>query len=905
MDVRGYPRPLRGVNLRRPGLDRAPARPDSVRVEPQPPAPQRSGAAVAAPALVVALGRAGGLPVDALGPKAHGLVRLLGAGLPVPDGVVVTTAAWRLVERALGLDAALAGLDPSALGPAAAALAARVRAAEVPPQVRGALEEAVAALGPGPLAVRSSALDEDLDDASAAGLFTTVLDVRGPAAVEDALRACWASLLAAPAVAYRRDRGRPACGGAMAVVVQRQVAPRAAGVLFTRPDGGALVEAVDGPGRLLVDGLRDPARYELPADLAPIRAAARPPLLGEPQLAALQDVVRRVEPLFGPGRGVDVEWAIDAADRLHVLQARPVTREVAPGGAGRIRWTAANTQEALLDPVTPLTWSVLAPLVEEGRRGLFRLAGLPEVEGPGYMRLFQGRPYFNPDYFRAFLRLIPGLPETIFDALIFGESAGPIDLRLPRLGRRAARLLLLLLLARLLAQERFELFLRVLAVRLRWLDPGDASRLDDAALVDARRRATSLAEGALRRHVIGTAISGAAYLLLELFLERTGARAAVGQGKLVAHLVAGAPGSALAVASGRLERLAARAAARPGLLKALSGPSPPRTLDALAALGRDGRRLSRELLGFLARFGHRCEKEAELLEPRWADDPSVLLGVLAGAVRAEGAGPVAPPLAEREARLASRARSLAARVSAHLASSSLLERLLPAQRLAFRALLREARRYAPWRENLKDGGLRALHLVRRLFIEMGARLHARGRLDRPDDIFFLEVDEAEAALLGRLQDDLRPRVAGRRAERAASLAAEPPRHVIEVPGRPPRPVHLTADTDVRLIEGVGVSGGKVTARARVLAGLEDAARLGAGEVVVARVVNAGWTPLFHLAGAVVAEVGGVLSHAAIVAREYGIPAVFGAAGATRIPDGALVTVDGDLGIVTLESTGPA
>ena len=102
-----------------------------------------------------------------------------------------------------------------------------------------------------------------------------------------------------------------------------------------------------------------------------------------------------------------------------------------------------------------------------------------------------------------------------------------------------------------------------------------------------------------------------------------------------------------------------------------------------------------------------------------------------------------------------------------------------------------------------------------------------------------------------------------------------------------------------LLEGVGASAGKVTGTARVLRSPDDAARLGPGEIIVARVVNAGWTPLFHLAGGVVAEVGGALSHAAIVAREYGLPAVFGAAGATRIPDGATLCVDGDLGIVTV------
>lgn len=840
--------------------------------------------------------------LDQVGGKALGLGRLLRAGLPVPDGVVVTAEAWSEAVQALGLEPP-AQADRAATLAAARALAARLQAAPLPSRLAAELSAALADLGAGPLAVRSSAQDEDQRDASAAGVFTTLLDVRGRAALEDAVRACWASAFSDAAVTYRLDRSRPL--QPMAVVIQRQVASRAAGVAFTAPGEQGrrtLVEAVAGRGEELVAGRVDPTRYELPlADEVGSLQGEVPPPLDRDGLLGLEALCRRIDAaLLGPDEagGVDIEWAQDAHRVLHVLQARPVTRAARAGGAARVRWTAANTQEALLDPVTPLTWSLLAPLVEAGRADLFRAAGLAEVPGPGYMRLFHGRPYFNPDYFRAFLRQIPGAPEGIFDALIFGEKAGPIEIVLPRFSRTTVRLLLMLLAARLLARERFELFLRLTAWRLRRLDATPLDRLDDRALVERWRAATGLTEAALRRHVLGTAISGAAYLLLEMLLARTGA-SAIGGGKLVAHLTAGAPGSALGDASARLFRLAAQAAGKPTLRRALTDPAPPRDLAALDALGPEGRWLAIELRRLLERAGHRCEKEAELLEPRWRDDPAVLLAVLAGQVRAATDHAAGPDLAERESRLGRRARALAGRVGRHLAKGSRLERLLPVRRLAFRALLREARRYAPYRENLKDAGLRALHRVRAAFLEAGARLVARGRLDRPDDVFFLEVAEVENTLLFANHDDLRPRVAARRAEREADLLRPPPRVVVEVPGFPPRPL-ASQEAGAGLVEGVGVSGGRAAGRARILRGPEEAARLAPGDIIVARVVNAGWTPLFHLAGGVVAEVGGVLSHAAIVAREYGLPAVFGAAGATRLEDGARIVVDGDLGIVTVE-----
>src|SRR5262249_14405674 len=143
-----------------------------------------------------------------------------------------------------------------------------------------------------------------------------------------------------------------------------------------------------------------------------------------------------------------------------------------------VQWTAANTQEALEDPVTPLTWSLFAPLIEQGRSQMFRLAGLHDVEGPGYMRLFHGRPYFNVDWFRSVLRQVPGWPENVFDALIFGEGQVSIAFRPAEFDHRTLRWIGLLLAARFAARERFELYRKVFEVRLARLDatrPGESS----------------------------------------------------------------------------------------------------------------------------------------------------------------------------------------------------------------------------------------------------------------------------------------------------------------------------------------------------------------------------------------------------------------------------------------------
>ncbi len=776
-----------------------------------------------------------------IGSKALNLGRLSAVGLPVPDGFVLSAAAF---EQLCGQGTL-------------AQRRARVQEAELPRELWEAVQAAARNL-PGPYVVRSAGLDEDAAGASAAGIYRSLIGI-SPEELEPAIRACWASALSPAAEAYRAQRGGSA-PPRMAVLIQTLIAPLAAGVLFSEGAAGDRfwVEAVGGHGEPLVSGEADPVRYRFRWSgeaLSELRVSGSPPgLLPQATLQELAELTRRAEQALGSEGGLDLEWAQDA-ERVWLVQARPITAALPEElfEAERVCWTAANTQEALLDPVTPLTWSLLAPLVESGRRDLFRFAGLDEIGGASYLRLFAGRPYFNPGYFREFLRQIPGVPEDVFDALIFGAAPGAIRFRLEVFDATTLRLIALFLLARVAARERFELYARVFRLRLAFLDSRPLESLYDSELLKLRHNATDLCEGALRRHVLGTAIAGGAYLLLELFLSRWAGERGSAPGA-ASRLTAGAEGNALASASAELEDLA-----------------------RARASGVESQDVAAALAGFLRRYGHRCEKEAELAEPRWSDAPRVVEEILEGYVAAARQGELTD-LRRRERELSERAQALAEEIRAELAASSRLERVLPLKRAAFAWILREARRYAPYRENLKDHGLRALWLLRRVFLELGRRLAARGLLESPEDVFYVELDVAESALSeGR---DLRAQALRARAERARATETPAPSHVIEAPGRAPRWVHA-APHEQGLIEGVG-------AHAVVLV----------DRLLVARVINAAWTPLFHLAGGIVAEVGGVLSHGAIVAREYGIPAVFGAPGAAGIEDGAWIEVDGDLGLVT-------
>lgn len=217
------------------------------------------------------------------------------------------------------------------------------------------------------------------------------------------------------------------------------------------------------------------------------------------------------------------------------------------------------------------------------------------------------------------------------------------------------------------------------------------------------------------------------------------------------------------------------------------------------------------------------------------------------------------------------------------------------QRPLLRWVARMVTEFMPLREAPKHYTMHLFLRMRRAWLEVGRRLAARGRLALPEDVMFLEISEARSALLDGVATDLCARVDERRREWMAFQKQAAP-HFVRSDGVPVD-ASREAATDGSLF-GVGVWGGTATGPARILH-QPDPSRLRDGDVLVVEFADPGWTPLFPRASAVVMEVGGVMCHAAVVARELGIPAVFGVAGATALPDGGRVTVDGDRGIVTV------
>jgi len=844
------------------------------------------------PEEVVNLGEPSSLDPALAGGKASRLGLLAREGFPVPPGVIVTAPAFARYLR----------LNRIHAGGSSAEVAAAVRAGRLTISLEASLEGLATRLGHGPLAVRSSAIAEDGSGRSMAGMLETYLGTSATA-VAQRLRDCWASLYAKRVSAYL---GPGASSGGMAVLVQRQIPARWSGVLFTvdpaTGDGDVMVvEWVEGLGEALVGGQVTPDRLVLPRR-APEVARALPGAL-RAALEALHAVALRAEQLFGAP--LDLEWCVDA-DGLHLLQARPIT---AVSGGGRCAWSSVNVGENYPGAVSPLTWSV----VDRFRAGYLdalaarlwvprhhRSALRPFLDN--LLGVHRGRVHYNLTSWYRLFALVPGGPalRRSFDryvgqAVPFGR--GPAEagaaVRLPALRMAIALLLRWIAPRRLIAAFRR----RVHARRIAW------RRL-------LERPDTPLAAG----RVLGDTVR---------FLERGWGDAALADlsamvfpALLAAVATAWLPPPAAAEAPGLLRGLRARSTEALGLLHALarSVARDPELAERLAAeryddlaahLDSEGRRLWQ---AFLSDFGGRSYQDLLLTSPTFEERPDLAWRLVRGYVAAGAPDPAAREDAEVEAR-----ERLLAR---------LLGQLPRWKRPVLAWLASRARLALSHREEVRLCQGLVYGEVRRAALALGAALVAAGRLESVDDVFQLGEAELERLVSGRfLYPETIPALVRLRraaAARASTAGRRLPAFFVLPEGaewREPGGVAAggafagirgARGSSERSWRGLGVSPGIAEGVVRVvLDPAEEGTRLRRGEILVAPATDPGWTPLFPMASAVVLERGGMLSHAAIVAREVGIPVVVGIAEATSIlRNGARVRVDGRTGEVSVLAAGP-
>ncbi|GCB49585.1 rifamycin-inactivating phosphotransferase [Streptomyces sp. NL15-2K] len=844
------------------------------------------------------------------GKGAHlgGLSRI--EGIRVPGGFCVTTDAFRrIMAESPSLDDRLDQLsrsnpdDREAIRTLSAQIRRTIEGIAIPADLAAAITRALARLGEqAAYAVRSSATAEDLPTASFAGQQDTYLNVVGPTAILQHVSRCWASLFTERAVTYRQRNGIDHRTVRMAVVVQQMVVPHAAGILFTAdPVTGnrkvATVDAGFGLGEALVSGLVNPdvfkvrhgevvakaiaaeqrAVHALPAggtgEVAIDSQRQEQPALTDAQVVRLVRLGRRIEAHFG--RPQDIEWCL-VDDGFQIVQSRPITTLFPipeTGDQENHVYVSVGHQQMMTDPMKPLGISVwqltaMAPMHEAGGR-LFvdvtrRLAS--PASRAGFLDLVgRGDP------------LVRDALETVLDRDDFVLSlpdAGP--------GGPSAR-------------------------------SASAPIETDPAIVTGLIERSQASIAALERD-IGTKTGPALFdFLLEAFEEHkrvlgdplslqaimAGMEATwwlndklrewLGEKNAADTLTLSAPDNVTSEMGLALLDVADVIRPHPEVVALLQGVGAEDEgfLDELAKLA-GGTEARDAIETYLDRYGMRCVGEIDITRPRWRERPTMLVPVILDNVRNFEPGAAERRFEEGRRKALEKERDVLSRLRA----------LPDGDRKADEAkrMIDRVRTFIGYREYPKYGIAGRYFVYKQALLEEAERLVQAGVLPEEEDIFYLTFQELHDVVRSNQVDD---RLIQQRKDAFRSYHALTPPRVLTSDGEAVTGAYRRDDVPAGALIGLPVSAGTIEGRARVILDMAEA-DLETGDILVTTFTDPSWSPLFVGIAGLVTEVGGLMTHGAVIAREYGLPAVVGVEQATRlVRDGQRIRVHGTDGYVEI------
>ena len=904
---------------------------------------------------VIQLADERGRDASRTGGKGANLAALAAAGFPVPGGFVVTTDAYSTFIEGSGvgplIEKLLAGADyddADAFEQTTAEIRTAITEARMPDDLSAAITEAYRALPPDTyVAVRSSGTAEDLAGTSFAGLHDTYLDIRGPDALVGAVQRCWASMWTARATHYRHNAGIDHQQARIAVVVQRMVESEVSGVLFTANPVTAhteqmVVNANFGLGESVVSGVVTPDSWVLDSGtLEPVErilgakevTIVRNP---DPDCTAAHGTITRdtaagdrgrftlddaqLKQLGALGRKVqaaydqipqDLEWAF-AGGELFLLQSRPVTGvdlswdshvddwQTLPDGDDLV-WTRTWADEQWTGAITPLFYSWRAEMFTRAYSHCAELWGVPEMKAGRMFKFHKAEAYFHAGLeraiiehtvfpaFRGYPNVLNHVPPTWRDDV----AASPFSVL------RYLKMHLRIGVAGEPANTPYAF--------LRTFDNWFYNRVDEAqGLPDEQLR--ELSDRALERHaedLMELEFSFAEELWAGYYLYARDSFAALGLmlTKWYTGTNALAYGELLSGSARRtatlqenMELLAfAEEIRRTPELRRVFDANPD---DSFFTALESGDGAARD---FLARYrvfaqanAHRGQEERDIYFPRRLEDP----GMDYRAWQALLSGDEALDPEANEHRVNTRRDEVLAEVLANIRRGPLgavkaeVFSLVHSWLLKFLIVRDDERYYID----------RSTWSAKRAFREISRRLVERGVFDSERDHYFLSRAELYEVLRRNEASPLdKAKIAGRMRDFDKFSAREAKLPVYLQGGRP---AQLSGESVEGNLNGVGTSHGTVTGRARVLHSVKEIGRVAKGDILVTNHTDPAWTPVFLVISGIVLETGGMLAHGSLLAREYGFPAVQVVGATDLIPDGALITVDGDTGIVHLEQEAP-
>ncbi|WP_028479705.1 aminotransferase class III-fold pyridoxal phosphate-dependent enzyme [Nocardia sp. CNY236] len=742
----------------------------------------------------------------------------------------------------------------------------------------------VRALGGFPVAARSSGVLEDLDDASFAGQYESYLDIADAATLRKYIEQCRASVHNERVRTYLSRHGLAEAQATVAVLVQRMVDARCAGVGFsidvlTGIEDHAVIETCHGVGERLVSGQVTPTRYTVRLSDGAVMerdAGAEDVQLGDSDTTALAALLLEVQ--AKRHRPQDIEWAIDRDGALWLLQSRAVTA---------ITWRTDIDQFSDADlrdggvsarVCTPMMYSLYDNAFQYSMQRFFEGLGLTDASRePDWMAMYYGRAYWNVSAVKDCFQHIPGFDEQHFDddLGVLNDYGPQGPARTPNSPRTIARALPIVVAVQRSYREQLA---TVEAFAASWPAKYDTWRERVRALprTDEATFAADLADCLLTVHAetertYFTTIYHNSSVQTDFKQLLDKVDAATGASSSAIDLMGGlAEISHMSLQRGivELHRVARE-----------SGLDSPAWDSALAA--------------FIDEQGFHADAELDLTCPRWSEDPQRVRSMIE-VMLDNGTVPADPALTlvEQRKRYEDELAAVRARVRARPATRLRYARSLDKQ-------IERMRRYLVARERMREFSSQYYAVVRAYVVEAGTRLAATGALEHADDVFQLTIHELSDLVGGKVTAaDLGSTIAYRRAMYAGYRDLTPPH---ELGGG----VTVAAPTaEGGDLSGLGCSPGVAEGTARVITSLANIDELREGDILVTRFTDPGWTPALGLVAGVVTEVGGMLSHAAVIGREYGIPAVLNAAGATTaVRSGQRIRVDGSSGVIRIVDSG--
>jgi pyruvate,water dikinase len=792
-------------------------------------------------------------------------------GVEVPPGFCITTGAFERIRAAAGVD----GLIDDLVGRTADVRAA-IEAVAIPDDLVAAIASALAGLGADtPVAVRSSATAEDLPAASFAGQHDSYLGVVGLDAVLAHVRRCWGSLFTERAVAYRQRNGFDHRSVHMAVVVQAMADPIASGVMFTAdPLNGdrtvVAIDAVAGLGEALVSGQVIPETVTI-RDGQVLARSLEADALTDAQAIDLAALGRRIEAHFGVPQ--DIEWC-RVADGFAIVQSRPITTLFpipanAADGMNHV-YVSVGHQQMMTEPFRPFGLSmhqcIAGPPMHEAGGRLFVDVTMALASPATQAGILDALGTSDP--------LIGGALQTIVDRAGFlppppadTPAGAPVVRDVPLLPADPAAVTALI--------ERSEASVAQLGQDIEGKEGVELLAFIEGDIPELKRILTHPDS----RPVIFAGFGAALWLndhIEEWFGERN----------VIDALTLSAPGNVTAEMGLALLDVADAVRPHPEVVAFLRSVDGDGFLDPLASLP-GGAEARGAIDGFLERYGMRCIGEIDITQPRWNEQPTALVPVILANLDAFEPGEA-------------RRRFDHGRAAAEAKAAEILKRVraLPdgeAKAAETEAMIARVRAFAGYREYPKYGYICRFGIYKRALVAEADRLVAAGVLRRRDDAWFLRFEELQEVVRAGVADlDL---IDERKAAYVANRSLTPPR-VLTSDGEVVAASYGREAPEGALI-GLPVSAGSVEGRARVIRTMAEA-DVEPGDILVTTGTDPSWSPLFVAIAGLVTEVGGLMTHGAVIAREYGLPAVVGVEHATDlIRDGQRIRVDATEGTIEL------